>query len=77
MTLREIEAALEEADAQVVGLMVRNEVRVTAPIPGARSRRRHPGHRGRGRRRWPTRCRLGLKLEEANRSAGRRTSPDG
>jgi di/tricarboxylate transporter len=32
LSLREIEAALEEADAQVVGL-VRNEVRVTAPSP--------------------------------------------
>lgn len=32
-TLREIEAALDEAGAQVVGL-VRNEVRVTAPSPG-------------------------------------------
>lgn len=32
-TLREIEAVLDEADAQVVGL-VRNEVRVTAPRPG-------------------------------------------
>jgi di/tricarboxylate transporter len=33
MALREIEAALDEAGAQVVGL-VRNEVRVTAPNPG-------------------------------------------
>ena len=32
-TLREIESALDEAGAQVVGL-VRNEVRVTAPSPG-------------------------------------------
>lgn len=32
-TLREIEKALEQADAQVVGL-VRNDVRVTAPNPG-------------------------------------------
>jgi hypothetical protein len=32
MTLREIEKALEEADAQVVGL-IRNEVRMTAPNP--------------------------------------------
>ncbi|HEU4643952.1 MAG TPA: SLC13 family permease [Burkholderiales bacterium] len=32
-TLREIETALEEADAQVVGF-VRNDVRVTAPSPG-------------------------------------------
>jgi len=32
-TLREIERLLDEADAQVVGL-VRNEVRVTAPNPG-------------------------------------------
>jgi di/tricarboxylate transporter len=32
-TLREIEKALEEADAQVVGF-VRNDVRVTAPSPG-------------------------------------------
>jgi di/tricarboxylate transporter len=32
-TLREIESALGEADAQVVGL-VRNDVRVTAPSPG-------------------------------------------
>ncbi len=32
-TLREVEAVLEEADAQVVGL-VRNELRVTAPNPG-------------------------------------------
>jgi len=33
MTLREVESVLDEADAQVVGL-VRNEVRVTAPSPG-------------------------------------------
>jgi di/tricarboxylate transporter len=33
MTLREIESALDESGAQVVGL-VRNEVRVTAPSPG-------------------------------------------
>jgi di/tricarboxylate transporter len=33
MTLGEVEAALDEADAQVVGL-VRNDVRVTAPNPG-------------------------------------------
>jgi di/tricarboxylate transporter len=33
MTLREIETVLEEADAQVVGL-VRNEIRVTAPSAG-------------------------------------------
>lgn len=33
MKLREIEAALEEADAQIVSL-VRNEVRVSAPNPG-------------------------------------------
>jgi len=33
MKLREIEAALEEADAQIVGL-VRNDVRVTAPNAG-------------------------------------------
>jgi di/tricarboxylate transporter len=33
MILREIEAALEEADAQIVGL-VRNEVRMTAPRAG-------------------------------------------
>ncbi|RPH59489.1 MAG: SLC13 family permease, partial [Burkholderiales bacterium] len=32
-TLREIEAALDETGAQVVGL-IRNEVRVTAPSPG-------------------------------------------
>jgi di/tricarboxylate transporter len=32
-TLREIDAALEQADAQVIGL-VRNEVRVSAPNPG-------------------------------------------
>jgi di/tricarboxylate transporter len=32
MTLRQVEAALEETDAQVVGL-VRNEVRLTAPHP--------------------------------------------
>jgi len=32
-TLREIDAELEEADAQVIGL-VRNEVRVSAPNPG-------------------------------------------
>jgi di/tricarboxylate transporter len=32
-TLREIEAALDESGAQVIGL-VRNEVRVTAPSPG-------------------------------------------
>jgi di/tricarboxylate transporter len=31
MTMQEIEAALEEADAQVIGL-VRNEVRLTAPL---------------------------------------------
>jgi di/tricarboxylate transporter len=31
-TLREIEAALEEADAQIIGL-VRNELRITAPNP--------------------------------------------
>lgn len=35
MTLREIEIALDEADAQVVGL-VRNEVRVNAPQAGRR-----------------------------------------
>ena len=48
-TLRELEQALDETGAQIVGL-VRNEMRVTAPesaAPGAR--RRHPGHRGRGR----------------------------
>jgi len=33
MTLREIESALDESGAQVVGL-VRNDVRVTAPSPG-------------------------------------------
>ena len=33
MTLREIESALDEADAQVVGL-VRNEVRMNAPQAG-------------------------------------------
>jgi di/tricarboxylate transporter len=33
MTLGEVEAALDEADAQVLGL-VRNDVRVTAPNPG-------------------------------------------
>ena len=33
MTLRQIESALDESGAQVVGL-VRNEVRVTAPSPG-------------------------------------------
>jgi di/tricarboxylate transporter len=33
MTLGEVEAALDETDAQVVGL-VRNDVRVTAPNPG-------------------------------------------
>ena len=32
-TLREIDAALEQADAQIIGL-VRNEVRVSAPNPG-------------------------------------------
>lgn len=33
MKLREVDAALEEADAQIIGL-VRNDVRVTAPNPG-------------------------------------------
>jgi di/tricarboxylate transporter len=33
MKLRELEAALEEADAQIIGL-VRNDVRVTSPNPG-------------------------------------------
>ncbi|MFD1007760.1 MULTISPECIES: SLC13 family permease [Oceanisphaera] len=37
MTLREIEQALVEADAQVLGL-VRNEVRVTTPSPRRRAR---------------------------------------
>lgn len=36
-SLREIEAALDEAGAQVVGL-IRNDVRVTAPNPGRRLR---------------------------------------
>jgi len=37
MTLREVEAALDEADAQVVGL-IRNDVRVNAPNPRRRLR---------------------------------------
>ncbi len=37
MSLREAEAALDKADAQIVGL-VRNEVRLTAPYPGRRLR---------------------------------------
>ena len=69
-TLREIEQAMDETDAQVVGL-VRNEVRVPAPHPTRRiPRRRHPGHRGRTRG-------AGRGADRAWAEAGRReTSED-
>ena len=48
LTLREVEAALDETGAQIVGL-VRNEVRITAPSQNRVVRRRgHPGYRSRG-----------------------------
>lgn len=68
-TLREIEAALDKADAQVIGL-VRNEVRVTAPRAG---RIIQPGDilviEAEAETLAAALSSLGLKLEEAKKDA--------
>ncbi|SDT87807.1 SLC13 family permease [Halopseudomonas salegens] len=64
-TLREAELLLEDDDAQIVG-MVRNDFRVTAPLPG---RRLHAGDilviEAEPESLGSTLTRLGLKLEES------------
>lgn len=69
MTLHEIEAALDEADAQVVGL-VRNDLRVTAPSP---SRTVRPGDilviEAEAEAMSKALSSLGLELEEAKPAA--------
>jgi di/tricarboxylate transporter len=69
MTLREIEAALDEADAQVVGL-VRDDLRVTAPSP---SRTVRPGDilviEAEAEAMTKALSSLGLELEEAKPAA--------
>jgi di/tricarboxylate transporter len=76
MKLREIEAALEEADAQVVG-MVRNDVRVSAPNAG---RYVHAGDiliiEAEAETLANALSRLGLVLEEAQHKAAKEDTGD-
>jgi di/tricarboxylate transporter len=76
MKLREIEAALEEADAQIVG-MVRNDVRVAAPNAG---RYVHAGDiliiEAEAEMLANALSRLGLVLEEAQHQAAKEDTGD-
>jgi di/tricarboxylate transporter len=77
MKLREIEAALEEADAQIIGL-VRNDVQVSAPNPG---RHVHAGDiliiEAEAEKLAKALSGIGLVLEEAQHKAEKEEAGDG